>query len=108
MKSTFALVLKRLSLVLFFLVSYLILHTSYFATANVQAAGCTFTVSSTTVPPHGSFSVTVTNANPGIQYIIIYDSSSFNTLRTVDSTGSFSTTVTLDQIFGANSPQAVN
>ena len=68
--------------------------------------GCNFSVSPTTVPPHGSFAVTVSNTLPSVEYIINYDSSSNPTIFT--STGTFTTTVSLDALFGASSPQAVN
>ena len=75
---------------------------------NASAAGCTFSISPTTIAPHGDFTVDVQNLTVGnpSEYVIVYDSSSFFTVWTATATN-YSVTVNVDQIFGANSPQAL-
>jgi len=75
---------------------------------NASAAGCTFSISPSTIAPHGDFTVNVKNLTVGnlSEYVIVYDSSSFYTVWAAKAT-TFSVTVNVDQIFGASSPQAL-
>ena len=57
------------------------------------AAGCTFSISPTIIAPHGDFTVNVQNLTIGVDYIIVYDASSFLTIWTANSTN-FSATET--------------
>jgi len=92
-----------------FLVTLLLLTTHYLLLTNESRAqsGCTFSVSPVEIAPHGSFTVTVQNLTISTEYIIIYDSSNFATIWTAIS-NTFTTTVSVDTIFGASSPQAAN
>ena len=75
---------------------------------RASAAGCTFSISPTTIAPHGDFTVNVQNLTVGnpSEYVIVYDSSSFYTVWTATATN-YSVTVNVDQLFGASSPQAL-
>ncbi len=75
-------------------------------TTNAQGTNCQLIVSTTEVVAHGSFNVTVQNGQSGMEYAINYDASFFRTVFNMPSSGSYTATVNLDQIFGASSPQA--
>ncbi len=68
-------------------------------------AGCQLIVSTTEVVAHGSFNVTVQNLQPNVDYVIKYDSSLFPTNFNTPS-NSFTTTVNLDDLFGAGDPRS--
>src|SRR3990167_984779 len=74
------------------------------------AAGCTLSVSPTAIAPHGSFSATVSNAQPGKEYnIVAYDNqTALRKIITVDSSGSFSFSFSVDEIFGASDPRTLS
>jgi len=90
------------------LFTFILLLLPFAALPKPAAAqtGCQLIVSTTEVVAHGSFNVTVQNGQPGIEYIISYDSSINNTIFTMPASGSFTAAINLDYIFGASSPQA--
>ena len=89
------------------LFTFFLLLLSFTAPKPVQAAtACQLIVSTTEVVAHGSFNVTIQNGVDGTEYAINYDAAFFRTVFTMTASGSFTTTVNLDEIFGAASPQA--
>lgn len=102
--------MKNLFKVLLFLLLPIFSLLSLAYPNKVQAAhgGCHLFVSTTTIAPHGGFNVTVSNGKPGLEYIIVYDAAFYSTVFIMPTSGSFTTFVDVDDIFGASSPQAVS
>lgn len=91
----------------FFSTLFIILYSLFVILASpAHAAGCAMSASPTEIPSHGSFTVSLSNLSPGTEYIIVFDETGFNVIWIANSSGTFNTNVSVDQIFGASDPRS--